>query len=238
MSNESDKTENLAPYPVMLSPAALAKRGVLVVGGGVVAERKVKGLLAAGANVILIAPAVTEGLRQLAAQGAIKWLARPFQLGDMAAYLLVFAATNSREVNQQVGQVAVEQGCLVNYADDPASCDFTVPSVVRRGPINISISTFALQPETGQISSSPALAAHLRRLIEGAIGPEYGVLASWLEKLRPQVQARVKPERRAALWQAILDSDILELLKAGRDDEAARLAQDLIAAANVGEETE
>jgi len=106
-------------YPVFLE---MKDRRCVVIGGGAVAERKVEGLVAAGANVTVISPGMTDGLKELLKQGAIRHVAREYQAGDRAGYDLFFVATDSSEINAVVFNEARSLRIWVNSADDPAHC--------------------------------------------------------------------------------------------------------------------
>jgi len=134
----------LQTYPITLTN--LRRAPVVVVGGGAVAERKVRGLVDAGAAVRLISPALTPGLRVLADAGAIKWHARPYQPGDLDGARLVFTATNQRAVNAQVAGDALAAGQLCNVADDPAAGDFHLPAVHREPGLVVAVSTDGASP--------------------------------------------------------------------------------------------
>ncbi|MEI6044155.1 MAG: bifunctional precorrin-2 dehydrogenase/sirohydrochlorin ferrochelatase [Chloroflexota bacterium] len=229
-------------YPVMLTPALLARRGTLVVGGGQVAERRVRTLLTVGARVRLIAAEICAGLKQLALEsgGALQLEERPWQPEDVTKeMLLVFAATDSREVNQRIAEVARSVGCLVNLSDDPAGCDFTVPSTIYRDGITFALATGAYKAggspdSTEEEGAIPALTAHLRHRLQEAIGPEYDSLARLLRRFRPIVKARLPLEKRAAFWRMLVntvtseDSPLLLLLQSGCDVEAEALLRQLI----------
>lgn len=202
----------MSNYPVIL---VNLEEGMVVVGGGEVAARKVQGLLAAGANVTVISPQLTPALEDLANQGRIIVLRRPYQTGDLAGARLAIAATDDPQINQAVWQEARERGCSVNVVDDPAHCTVYVPAVVRRGPVTIAIGTGG---------ASPVLAARLRREIEAVIGPEYGLLAEMLAELRPRVQTTIPPARREPLWQELIDT-LLPLLRAGQEAAARQAAE-------------
>jgi precorrin-2 dehydrogenase / sirohydrochlorin ferrochelatase len=186
-------------YPVNL---ILQRRRCLVVGGGPVAARKAAGLLACGAEVHVIAPSVTP---ELAAMPVVVQ-ERAYQRGDVEGYRLVIAATDDREVNRAVFDEAEAIGTWVNSADDPAACTFTLPSVVRQGPIMVTVSTGG---------RSPALATWLKHRIEDRLGPEYQVLVDLLSTAREDMRASGRSTERAD-WQSVLDSDMLELIKAGQ----------------------
>ena len=120
-------------YPVSL---VLEGRPVLVVGGGRVAARKVDGLLACGAQVHVVAPRVADELKQ---RHGVTVEERPYRDGDVAGYRLVVSATDDAAVNRAVHDEAEAAGVWVNSADDPANCTFTLPSVLRRGPITVAV---------------------------------------------------------------------------------------------------
>ena len=196
-------------YPVNL---LLRGHRCLVVGGGRVAAQKVSGLLAAEADVHVIAPDVLDGI---ADQAGVTIDRRPYRAGDVDGHRLVIAATNDPDVNHQVAADAEAAGIWVNVADDPAYCAFTLPAVVRRGPVLVTFSTGG---------TSPALASWLRRRFEDEIGPEYEVLAGLLAEARAELQARGEPTEGRG-WQLALDSGMLELVRQGNLTEAKERLQ-------------
>src|SRR6476660_10365770 len=133
-----------AAYPITLTNL----RGALVVlvGGGAVGPRKLRGLLAIGAVVRLISPAATPDLRALADNGAITWHARAYQPGDLTGARLVFTATDQRAVNAQVADDAAALGLLCNVADDPRAGDFHLPAVHREPGLLVAVSTAGASP--------------------------------------------------------------------------------------------
>ena len=162
------EVESASLFPVFLK---LVRRLCLVVGAGAVAQEKIEGLLAAGAEVTAVAPRATDAIRGWSESREIRWEARPFLPADLDGVFLAVAATAAAEVNQQVFQEARRRNVLINAVDDPRHCDFYYGSVVRRGPLQISISTDG---------KSPALAQRLRRELEQEYGAEYEL---WLEEL-------------------------------------------------------
>lgn len=188
---------------------------VLIVGGGRVAERKAAGLLAAGLSgrLRLVSPQLSPALQEWALQGDLAITRRVYQPGDLAGAALVFAATDDHQVNRQVWQEARQRGIPVNVADAPALCTFHSPAVIRRGPLTVAINT---------AGASPALARRLRRVIEAAVGPEYGRLAELLGELRPSVRQCLPAGERPELWDGLIDT-LLPLLAAGQEDAARRL---------------
>src|SRR5581483_10147284 len=148
-------------YPVLLD---LAGRPCVVVGGGAVAEGKVPPLVAAGARVTVIAPALTPALAAQQRAGRFTHLARAYRPGDLAGAFLVIGATGDPEVNRAVHAEATERGALINVVDDPPHCGFILPSVLRRGDLVVAVSTSG---------SAPALAVRLRERLERELGDEY-----------------------------------------------------------------
>jgi precorrin-2 dehydrogenase / sirohydrochlorin ferrochelatase len=159
----------------------LRDRLCVVVGGGPIAESKIPGLLAAEATVRVIAPEVTESLAAQAREGQIEWVGKTFETQDLSGAYLVVAATSAIEVNHEIFREAEARGILCNAVDDPDYCHFYYPSVVRRGALQIAISTEGL---------SPALAQRLRRELEIQFGPEYEPWVNWLGAARRFLRAR------------------------------------------------
>ncbi|HUK47325.1 MAG TPA: bifunctional precorrin-2 dehydrogenase/sirohydrochlorin ferrochelatase [Terriglobales bacterium] len=155
-------------FPIFLK---LEGRRCLVVGAGTVAEGKIRGLLEAGASVLVVAPQAVFQIRRWQSQGAIAWKPRKFDPSDLDRVSLVVAATSLRDLNSQVFREARLRNVLCNAVDDPENCDFYYGAVVKRGDLQIAIST------NGR---SPALAQRLRQELEEQFGPEY---ESWLEEL-------------------------------------------------------
>lgn len=131
-------------YPIYLTH--LSQLLAIVIGGGAVGERKVAGLLAAGARVRLISPQATTQLQAWAQAGQIEWLARAYQPGDLAEAFLVFAATNLRVINAQVAADAAHLTRLCNVADAPAEGAFHVPAVHRQAGLVIAVGSGGQSP--------------------------------------------------------------------------------------------
>jgi precorrin-2 dehydrogenase len=165
-------------FPMFLK---LEGRRCLVVGAGTVAEGKIRGLLQAGASIQVVAPRALWQIQKWARDGVLGWKARSFQPSDLDQGFLVIAATSLPEVNAQVFKEAQSRRVLCNAVDDPENCDFYYPAVVKRGDLQIAIST------SGR---SPALAQRLRRELEEQFGPEY---EEWVEELG-QARERLSAE--------------------------------------------
>ena len=196
-------------YPVNL---VVAGRRCLVVGGGRVAARKAAALAACGAAVHVVAPSVSDEVR---AVPGVTWDERPYEQGEVAGYRLAMAATDDPVVNHAVYEDGEAAGVWVNSADDPANCSYTLPAVVRQGPIVVAVSTGG---------RSPALATWLRRKFEGELGPEYVTLLDLLEERRTSLREDGVPTE-GLNWQEALDSGMLDLVRAGRVAEARERLQ-------------
>jgi len=159
----------------------LAGRRCLVVGGGPIAEAKVESLLAAGARVTVVSPALTEKLHRLQRQGAFDWYARRFEACDLQKAFLVIAATSDDATNDAVYREADRTGILCNAVDQPPRCHFYFPAVVQRGDLQIAIST---------AGRSPSLAQRLRKEFEAQFGPEYSEWVKWLGEAREALMER------------------------------------------------
>jgi precorrin-2 dehydrogenase/sirohydrochlorin ferrochelatase len=169
----------------------LEGRACLVVGAGTIGEPKINSLITAGASVRVVALHATDTVAEWAQAGAITWEARAFNNADLDGTFLVIAATNSGDLNAAIFHQARQRNILSNVVDDPEHCDFYYPAVVRRGDLQLAISTNG---------HSPALAQRIRRELEIQFGPEYG---EWLEELgraRQQLFAsKIDPEERRRL---------------------------------------
>jgi len=160
-------------YPIFLD---LSGRRCVVVGGGAVAMRKARKLLQAGAEVVVVSPAVLSELESIGAE--IRY--RPYEAGDLEGADLAFTATDSREVNAAVAREARERGVLVNAADKPSEGDFAVPSTLRRGGLQVAVSTGG---------ASPTLARRIRKELEASFGPEWAGVVEELEAARRKGEA-------------------------------------------------
>jgi len=190
-------------YPVNL---VLAGRRCLVVGGGRVARQKVAGLLEADADVTVIAPEIDDAI----VETGVACQRRPYRSPEAGDYRLVIAATGDPAVNRQVFADGEAAGVWVNSADDPASCSFILPARIRRGRLLVTVATGG---------HSPAVSAWLRDRLAGELGPEYDALIAVLGEVRREVQAGGRGTESLD-WRAALDSGILELVRAGRLEDA------------------
>jgi precorrin-2 dehydrogenase/sirohydrochlorin ferrochelatase len=183
-------------FPLFLK---LEGRRCLVVGAGNVAQSKIRSLLDSGAKVRVIAPQANTAVEEWARAGVITWEARSFEAADLEGTFLVIAATSSSAVNGTIFREAQQRNILCNAVDDPEHCDFYYGAVVRRGQLQVAIST------EGQ---SPALAQRIRRELEAQLGPEYAGWVEELGKVREQVFATdIEPESRRQLLHELASRD-------------------------------
>ena len=160
-SSQISRLPDKSYYPVFLD---IKDRLCIVFGGGEVAERKVLMLLKFGAAIRVISPVTTKKLLRLETSGKITILRRGYNYGDMKDAVLVFAATDNREINSSIKKEGIERGIPVNVVDDPELCSFIVPSIVKKGPITIAISTSGVLP---------LFSKKLRKEIENLITEDY-----------------------------------------------------------------
>jgi len=182
-------------FPIFLK---LAGRRCLVVGAGRIAEAKIESLLTTGAQVHVVAPRGTQTVQRWARDERISWAARAFEPADLEQVSLVITATGCETVNQQIFREACARGILCNSADDPEHCNFYCSAVVRRGPLQIAISTGG---------NSPALAQRLRQELEAHFAPEYGDWVRSLGEARGAVFAQTLSPQQRRGWLHSIASD-------------------------------
>jgi precorrin-2 dehydrogenase / sirohydrochlorin ferrochelatase len=176
--------ETDVPAPLFPIFIKLEGRDCLVVGAGSVAEGKIASLLEAGAKVTVVAPDAIQPIRDLAAAKSIRWTRRSFLPSDLDARFLAIAATSNAYVNHRVFLEAQQRGILCNAVDDPPNCDFYFPAVVRRGDLQIAVST------SGQ---SPALAQRIRRELEQSLDASVGDWVAGIGQERRKILASQAP---------------------------------------------
>lgn len=199
-------------YPVFLD---LEGKNCLVVGGGTVAGRKVQGLLAAGARVAVVAPAVEEELCRLEAEKKITLCRRPFAVEDLIGVFFVIAATDDVRTQEAVHAEACKRGLLINVADVPGLCNVILPARLTRGAVSIAVGTGG---------ASPALARLLKKKIGKWLGPEYSMAAGLLGALRPLVLGAGHGHRRnREIFSRLLTDDLLAGLRQGDPDKVCQL---------------
>ena len=204
-------------YPVFL--IGLEQRRCIVIGGGEEARRKVEGLLECDAAVTVISKRLGAELQGWAAEGRIAWIARGYEAGDLRGAFVVISTLRGGETNARIWEEANAERVLVNVADDPPHCNFIAGSVMRQGLLTIALSTNG---------AAPTLAVRLREQMQRELGPEYATFLEWMQALRGPMAARYPDfEERKARWYALVDSDVLELLRAGEGEKARRRIEEV-----------
>lgn len=198
-------------YPVNLS---LKNKKCVVFGAGKVALRKVKRLLECGAAVSVIGQEILPQFKRLLEKKKIIFKNKRAGLKDLKRAFLAVAATDDRKLNALVSAYCLEKNILVNVADSPKECNFTLPSVLRRGNLTISVSTDGL---------SPALAKNIRRDIQQRFGFEYARLLRLMKQIRPEALKKIKnPRIRKILFKKIFQPEILALFKKNKQQQAGK----------------
>lgn len=196
-------------FPMFLN---LQGKTCLLVGGGLVAQRKLKTLLECGARVKIVSKAITTQIKQWQKESRVEVALRDFCKEDLNGVFLVFVATDDSEVNRWVSQCCREKDILVNVAQAPEQGDFFVPSRVRRDDLTVAVST---------AGKSPAFARRLRRELETMITPAHGEFVNLLGELRQVLQRQVPDIKiRKHILEEIVYSDILDLIQVGEKEKA------------------
>ena len=186
-------------FPLFLK---LEGRHCLVVGGGGIAVQKLDGLLSAGANIHVVAPEADDRIRELVSDGQLSWSRREFRPADLISTVLVVAATGDPILNATVFGEAQSRGVLCNAVDEPRHCDFYYPAVVRRGDLQIAIST---------AGHSPALAQRIRKTLERQFDENLGEWLTWLGNVRRLFfSRRIDPIRRRTALHRIASQEVYE----------------------------
>lgn len=193
-------------YPIMLN---IANKKCIIVGGGNVALRKAKTLLEYTKQITIISECLCDELSSLILNSGISWVKRNYTVGDINNTFLVVAATNNKTVNHQVYEEAKSKNILINVIDEPELCDFIVPSKVEVGDLTIAISTDG---------KSPALAKKIRKDLETVFGEEYAKFLNLLGEIRTKAIVEIEDNgKRSELFEKLVYSDVLSLLKEGND---------------------
>jgi siroheme synthase-like protein len=192
----------MSHFPIVLE---MMGRRCLVIGGGAVAERKIAKLLEVGAEVTVISPQVTDAIAGWSNDESVRLQLRCYRTGDLAGYQLVFVATDDRDVNERVHQEGKSHGVWVNAADDPAHCDFILPSVLRRGELTVAVSSGG---------TCPALARIIREELELHLTAEYATLAELAGEVRDELR-RSSVTLPFEAWREALTGEVRQLLARG-----------------------
>jgi siroheme synthase-like protein len=193
-------------FPLFLK---LEGRRCVLAGAGSIAQHKLAGLLDSGADLHVIAPTASEEIQKLASDGRLSWTPAEFEAAHLDGALLVIAATGDPSVNERVHRAALERGVLCNSVDEPARCDFYYPAVVRRGDLQIAIST---------AGKSPALAQRIRRELEEQFDASYIFWLNWLGSVRELFfRLHMEPELRKRTLHRIAGRAVFERFCSSRE---------------------
>jgi len=207
----------MARYPIFLE---LGGRRVVLIGGGAVALRKAQALLAAGARLIVVAERIDDMLMALCRGNDAELIKSRYSKNYLAGALLAVAATNNHQLNKQIYQDCQELEVLCNVVDVPDLCDFFVPAVVKRGDLQIAVST------DGQC---PAYAGHVRKKLEEIYTEDHGQFLTELEALRKQIIQDVpEPADRKTLLGRLVDDKSFEYFVQNGPSKWRTFAEELI----------
>jgi len=177
----------------------------VVIGGGKIAERKARSLVEAGASVTVISPEITTWLAAMVRAQTIRHLQRTYRRGDLIGAFLAFEATGDSAAAQAAATEARERRVPINVADVPELSAFIVPAVVRRGELQIAISTGG---------ASPTLARQIREELEARFGPEYESIVDFLATARRWLRSHQNDDgTRGLQLAALVDSDLFECFR-------------------------
>ncbi len=205
-------------FPIYLR--RLDERKTVLVGGNHEAEGKAAQLLERNANLTVISPSLTKQLQQWADESRFNWVSRTYHKGDLENAFMAIVADYEGNNNEQVYEEAKERDILVNVMDDIPHANFAFGSIVKRGPLTISISTGG---------AAPALAVRLRQRFEQEFGTEYGTFLEFMEKLRKPMAAHHPDfEVRRKLWYKVIDSEVLHLFRENRSAEARQKTREIV----------
>lgn len=205
-------------YPIYLR--RLNERKTVIIGGNWEAEGKVKDFLDRNAWLTVISPELNDQLEKWADEGRFEWISRPYQYGDLEGASVAIVAEYEGDVNKKVYQEAKELNILVNVMDDIPHANFAFGSIVKQGPLTISISTGG---------AAPALAVRLRQRFEKEFGKEYGDFLEFMQSLRKPMKKHIDEfDTRKKLWYELIDSEILTLFREKRVDEAYIRAKEIL----------
>lgn len=204
-------------YPIFVD---LNGRNALVVGGGSVAVRKIDTLLEYGAVVNVVSLELDESLKDSVDRGKINYLGKDFSEEHLSGMFLVIAATDNPDLNHQISMAAEKKGMLVNAVDQPADCNFIVPSIVKKGDLTIAVSTSG---------KSPALAKKIRKELTGSFGDEYDMFLRLMGHLRNEVLSEGRTQKEnSMIFQKIVNSNIMNELKNGNLNRAALILSEIL----------
>lgn len=204
-------------YPILVD---LQGKKALVVGGGKVAQRKIETLLEHGAAVQVVSKELTAVLEDLRRAGRIEYLGHEFSETFVEGAFVVFAATDDASLNRRVSRAAQQRGLLVNAVDQPADCNFIVPSVLSRGDLLIAVSTSG---------KSPAFARKVRVALEQSFGEEVGLFLNLMGNLRKEVlRLGLSQEEKKSAFEKLVTSDLLSAIREKNWDLASQIIEKVL----------
>lgn len=208
-------------YPVNLN---IYGKKVLVVGGGNIAARKVERLLERGADITLVSPEIVPEIAEYVHKGKLAWVERVYAPGDEKGAFAVFCAISvgkeSLEIEEGIYKRCIENNILINVADKPELCSFTLPALVSRGEFDIAIFTGGM---------SPRFARKIREDLEKVYGEEYDTYVKLLGLIRREIKAKKYPQsRNQDIFEELVNSNLFELVKAGNFSEASRFISNFL----------
>lgn len=205
-------------YPIYLN--RLHQKKNVLIGGNHEAERKAGELLERKAKLTVISPVLSPALSEWADQKQFEWIPRRYKHGDLQDAFLVIVAEFEGDENQRIYEEAEQRGILVNVMDDIPHCNFTFGSIVKRGPLTLSISTSG---------AAPTLAVRLRQKFEKEFGEEYDPFLTLMHSLREPMSRHYSDfDRRKELWYKVIDSNALDLYRQHRTDEALETIAEIL----------
>lgn len=205
-------------FPIYLRK--LDQRKTVIIGGGPEAEGKVKQLLERNALLTVISATLTPQLKLWAQEERFQWVERNYRRGDLEGAFMAIVAEFEDDVNEKVYHEAVERDILINVMDDIKHANFAFGSIVKQGPLTISISTSG---------TAPALAVRLRQRFEPEFGPEYALFLEFMQKLRgPMARHHPDSQMRKELWYRLIDSKILYFFNVKQFQNACHLASKIV----------
>jgi precorrin-2 dehydrogenase/sirohydrochlorin ferrochelatase len=206
-------TDHQVFYPALLD---ISGKSCVIVGGGAVAERKARSMLAAGAKLTVISPSLSAGLLRLKLRGAIIHHSRRYREGDLRGAMVVIAATSDAEVNRRI---ATDADCLVNVVDQPKAGNMISPSIIRRGMITFTVATGGV---------SPAAVKTIRKELQEYYPKSFGPYIRLIGKLRKQALATIKDRKtREKLFRELASAPMFEQLRVGGFRQTAARARAL-----------
>lgn len=200
-------------YPIYLD---IENKPILIVGGGMIALRKVETLLNYGALVTIVSPRIIPELQDMVNKEQCKWIPKEYAIEDIQDSLLIFSCTEKEEVNAQVALDARANNISINVVDDPDKCSFIVPSILTRGDLTIAVST---------AGSSPIVARQIRQELEEFYGDEMRLYLELLKLWRKEAKQYLSLEKRTQFLNKITDGEVLNYLKQGQHDQAREVIE-------------